>query len=136
MEARSGVAEGVKPGDPQGGVPPAFWGTTLARPVAVPTSQATVAEPPARFAEDADLSPDADARRIAQLLVSEIVLRHETAIQLGRQARDLMKRLGPEVERARRVYEGQVSAEVRARTSYLEQELVRALAGGDASLIE
>ncbi len=75
------------------------------------------------------------ARRLARLLVSEIRLYHEPAVTEGRQARNLLARLGPEIARAREVYDARVSADVRTRTDVFQQELVRTLAGGDASLL-
>jgi hypothetical protein len=78
---------------------------------------------------------EVSAQRYARLLVSEIKLYHETKVRQGREHRDLLRRLGPEIERARRLYEERVPAEIRARTSYFEQELVRTLAEGDPGLL-
>jgi hypothetical protein len=75
------------------------------------------------------------ARRYARLLVSEIKLYHESAVTEGRQARNLLQRLRPEIERARRLYEERVPAAIRAKADYFGQELVRTLANGDASLL-
>lgn len=78
---------------------------------------------------------DGSARRYARLLVSEIRLYHEADVRRGREERDLLRRLAPAIERARRLYEQRVPAEIRARTSYFEQELVRTLADGDPTLL-
>ena len=75
------------------------------------------------------------ARRYARLLVSEIKLYNESAVQLGRQKRDLLTRLRPEIERARRLYEERVPASVSARGMYFHQELVQTLADGDPGLL-
>ena len=82
-------------------------------------------------------STDAEhgARRYARLLVSEIKLYNEPAVRLGRQKRDLLDRLGPEIERARRLYEERVPPAVGARAEYFQQELVQTLAGGDPALL-
>jgi hypothetical protein len=75
------------------------------------------------------------ARRFARLLVSEIKLYNEGAVRVGRQQRDLLRRLRSEIDRARRVYEERVPPAVAARDAYFQQELVQTLAGGDASLL-
>ena len=75
------------------------------------------------------------ARRTARLLVSEIRLFHENAVNEGRRQRNLLARLGPEIEKAREAYNQQVPAGVRAHTDYFHQELIKTLAGGDAALL-
>ncbi len=86
------------------------------------------------------VAPEADvqeqgARRYARLLVSEIKLYNEAAVRAGREQRDLLRRLGPEIERARRLYEERVSPRLAARTVYFHQELVQTLADGDPGLL-
>lgn len=78
---------------------------------------------------------DSSARRYARLLVSEIKLYNESAVRLGREKRDLLNRLGPEIERARRLYEERVSPAIAARASYFQEELVHTLADGDRELL-
>ena len=78
---------------------------------------------------------DLSARRYAKLLVSEIKLYNEVAVRAGRQNRDLTKRLGAEIDRARRVYESRVSPAIAARGHYFQDELVQTLAGGDPALL-
>ena len=77
----------------------------------------------------------AAARRTARLLVSEIRLFHEPAVNEGRRHRNLLTRLAPEIEKARQAYNEQVPAGVRAHTDYFHQELIKTLAGGDAALL-
>jgi hypothetical protein len=77
----------------------------------------------------------AAARRTARLLVSDIRLFHEPAVNEGRRHRNLLTRLAPEIEKARLAYNEQVPAAVRAHTDYFHQELVKTLAGGDAGLL-
>jgi hypothetical protein len=74
------------------------------------------------------------ARRYARLLVSEIKLYNETAVRAGRERRDLLQRLKPEIDRARRLYEERI-APSQARDLYFQQELVQTLADGDRSLL-
>ena len=78
---------------------------------------------------------DSSARRYARLLVSEIKLYNEAAVRTGREKRDLLNRLAPEIERARRLYEERVSPSVGARATYFQQELVHTLADGDSALL-
>jgi hypothetical protein len=75
------------------------------------------------------------ARRYAKLLVSEIKLYNEAAVKAGRERRDLLSRLRPEIDRARRMYEERVPAMVGARSQYFHQELVQTLADGDPALL-
>jgi hypothetical protein len=77
----------------------------------------------------------AAARRTARLLVSEIRLFHEPAVNEGRRHRNLLTRLAPEIEKARQAYNEQVPAGVRAHSDYFHQELIKTLAGGDAALL-
>jgi hypothetical protein len=77
----------------------------------------------------------AAARRTARLLVSDIRLFHEPAVNEGRRHRNLLSRLAPEIERARQAYNDQVPPGVRSHTDYFHQELIRTLAGGDATLL-
>ena len=86
--------------------------------------------PPQPATED-----DSSARRYARLLVSEIKLYNEAAVRAGREKRDLLIRLRPEIDRARRLYEERVSSAVGARTTYFQQELVHTLADGDSALL-
>jgi GAF domain len=76
-----------------------------------------------------------NARRYAKLLVSEIKLYNEGAVKAGRERRDLLSRLRPEIDRARRMYEERVPAMVGARSQYFHQELVQMLADGDPGLL-
>jgi hypothetical protein len=74
------------------------------------------------------------ARRYARLLVSDVRLKNETAVRLGREARDLWRRLQPEIAAARESFNERVSPSVLQRDRIFEEELVRTLADGDDSL--
>jgi hypothetical protein len=88
---------------------------------------------------DTEVDPSEDettaARRFARLLVSEIKLYNEGAVRVGRERRDLLQRLGEEIDRARRLYEERVPATVPSRAQHFHNELVQTLAGGDAALL-
>jgi hypothetical protein len=77
----------------------------------------------------------AAARRTARLLIADIRLFHEPAVNEGRRQRNLMVRLAPEIEKARQAYNDQVPSGVRSHTDYFQQELIRTLAGGDVTLL-
>ncbi len=107
---------------------------------ATPAAPGHTATPPAAITPPGAMSQIADgladaAKRTARLLVSEIRLFHEPAVHEGRRERNLMQRLAPEIEKARMAYNEQVPAGVRSRTDFFHQELVRTLAGGDATLL-
>ena len=78
---------------------------------------------------------DDAARRYARLLISEIKLYHGPAVAEGRREGDLSSRLGGEIARARAAYEQRVPPHVRGAADHFHAELVRTLAGGDASLL-
>jgi hypothetical protein len=80
-------------------------------------------------------SPDEAARRYAKLLVAEIKLYHQPAVDAGRTARDLAARLAPQIARARTLYEERIGPDVRSRIDYFNQELVRTLADGNPGLL-
>ncbi len=86
--------------------------------------------PLARAAEDEDA-----ARRYARLLISEIKLYHESDVNQGKRERDLLQRLRLEIDRARRLYDERVPPDVRSRARCFDEELVRTLADGNASLL-
>jgi hypothetical protein len=72
-----------------------------------------------------------EAKRFARLLVSEIRLYNEQAVQAGKIARDIYHRLKDDIDRSREMYEQRVSADVRATSNYFRDEMVRILADGE-----
>jgi hypothetical protein len=114
---------------------------TIARvtqPVSIPAPSSHTPRrytPQARTFQPGHDDDDDAARRYARLLVSEIKLYHESAVTAGRRDRNLLERLRAEIDRARRLYDERVPAAVLARSDYFDQELVRTLANGDASLL-
>lgn len=75
------------------------------------------------------------ARRVARLLVSEIRLNREADVMQGRAHGDLGQRLGDEIERARRQYRQRVPEAVPGREALFDEEVLRTLANGDATLL-
>jgi hypothetical protein len=106
-------------------------GLSLPRPVARGT-HGTVPGP----LEQAGSGGDEDAaRRYARLLLSEIRMYNEPLVDAGRRSRDLLSRLGGEIQRARQLYEARVPSTVTQRGDVFDQELVRTLADGDRNLL-
>ena len=107
-----------------------------------PPAPARAAAPPARPAAPAAraLSPEdqkahEEAKRFARLVVSEIKLYNESKVSEGRRNKDLYERLKEDVERGRQMYADRVAGGVRDSSNYFYDELVRILAGGDASAL-
>jgi hypothetical protein len=125
LEAMTALRTAPKPiANPKTAAP-----TAIAPTVTPPTPASTLAPSPVTEMDESA------AKRAARLLISEIRLYHEPAMHEGRQQKNLLERLGPEIERARKMYDQQVPEDVRSKTDYFHQELVRTLAGGDASLL-
>jgi hypothetical protein len=78
---------------------------------------------------------ESSARRYARLLVSEIKLYNESAVRLGREKRDLLTRLRPEIDRARQLFDERVSPAIAKRHALFHDELVHTLADGDSALL-
>jgi hypothetical protein len=101
--------------------------------VAVPQA----AEAPAAGTDKKDTrdTEETTARRYARLLISEIKLYHNDAVEAGQRERDLAVRLAVEIARARSLYGERVPAHVPHAADLFRDELVRTLAGGDESLL-
>lgn len=102
--------------------------------------------PPTDFGDqpaDADgsgLSPEEEsrheeARRFARLLVSEIKLYNEDAVDRGREQRDLYARLREDIDRSREMFERRIPPEIRTTRDYFHEELVRILGDGDSDAL-
>ncbi len=102
------------------------------RPAAPP---APAAAPAAAPIAPEDQKAHEDAKRFARLVVSEIKLYNEAKVNEGRRQKDLYERLKEDVERGRQMYAERVPARIRDTTNYFFDELVRILAGGDASAL-
>ena len=109
------------------------------RPTTAPSMPRPVVPgaPPAapRPTSPEDQKAHEDAKRFARLVVSEIKLYNESKVAEGRRSKDLYERLKEDIERGRQMYSDRVSPNVRDATNYFFDELVRILAGGDASAL-
>ncbi len=84
---------------------------------------------------DADQKIHKDAKRFAKLLVSEIDLYNKAKVADGRKNGDLYKRLKTDIDRSRQTYEKRFGKTVTKKVDYFHEELVRTLAGNEASLL-
>jgi hypothetical protein len=100
-----------------------------ARPAAPPPP------PPGPALSPEEQKAHEDAKRFARLVVSEIKLYNEAKVNEGRRQKDIYERLKEDIERGRQMYTDRVAAPVREATNYFYDELVRILAGGDASAL-
>ena len=71
-----------------------------------------------------------EARRFAKLLVSEIKLYNERAVQEGREQGNIYARLKEDIDRSRQMYDERIPEDVRSKTNFFHEELVRTLADG------
>ena len=76
-----------------------------------------------------------EARRFAKLLVSEIKLYNERAVQEGREQGNLYQRLKEDIDRSRQMYDERIPEDVRSNTNFFYEELVRTLADGRAEAL-
>jgi hypothetical protein len=71
-----------------------------------------------------------EARRFARLLVSEIKLYNERAVIEGREGGNLYQRLREDIDRSRQMYDERIPSDVRSKTNFFYEELVRIRADG------
>ncbi len=76
-----------------------------------------------------------EARRFAQLLVSEIKLYNERAVLEGREGGNLYARLKEDIDRSRQMYNDRIPEDVRGSSNFFYEELVRILAEGRAEAL-
>jgi len=118
---------------------PAVESHDFAPPVEAPAKPAEPAAPPvARVVAPPNEEMErfrADARRFARLLVSELKLYNEQAVDDGRQAHNVYGRLRHDIDRSREMYEKRVHPDVATEADYFHEEIVRILADGNASAL-
>jgi hypothetical protein len=129
------------------------------RPMHIPPSQTTEAEPAAEVVEVAaahaagaaaapaaatdplaGLSPeDADvhrkAQRFARLLVDEIKLYNQAKVAEGRRNKDLYDRLKDDIDKSRGTFEKRYGSTAAVSGDYFQHELLRSLAEDDISIM-
>jgi len=135
--------------------PPAAWASPAATmrmpevgpppspppaPAWAPDASAPAPAPAARRLAGPLARPEGDerreeARRFAKLLVSEIKLYNERAVQEGREKGNLYERLKEDIDRSRQMYDERIPEDVRSSSNFFYEELVRTLADGRAEAL-
>lgn len=103
-------------------------------PVEAAPAVAEAPPPPSDLSEE-ERKLHEDARRFARLLVSEMILYNEKQVEEGRRHKDIYERLKDDIDRSRQMYDQRISPEVREKTNYFYDEMVRTLANGDQSAL-
>ena len=75
------------------------------------------------------------AQRFARLLLDEIKLYNQPKVSEGRKQKDLYDRLREDIEKSRVTYQKRYGNTAAGSADYFNQELIRSLADGDASLL-
>jgi hypothetical protein len=106
-------------------------------PSAVASAAATELAPWSGVAAGtADADPRREeARRYARLVATDIRLYNEEAVVAGRRQRDLVRRLGEQLQRGREAFTQRFPDLGAGGMKLLDEAYVQVLAGGDASLI-
>jgi hypothetical protein len=102
-------------------------------PAPAPAPAAAAASTSDRTAIEAADPQHKNARKLARLYVSEIKLYNEKLVAEGVAAGDLYARLKEPIDQSTALFKRRVPDTIRADFDYLHDELVRQLAGGDAS---
>jgi hypothetical protein len=114
--------------------PPApAWKPDAAAPAPGPAAPARRLAGPLARAEGDERREE--ARRFAKLLVSEIKLYNERAVQEGREKGNLYERLKEDIDRSRQMYDERIPEDVRSSSNFFYEELVRTLADGRAEAL-
>ena len=105
---------------------------TFETPTAAP--EAPVAAPPALEAE-AELPPDVQkqhnkAKRLARVLVKDIVLYHEDRVEEGLKKGNLVETVGDEIKKSWQYYKSEIPEEIVNSTDYFKDALNQILAKG------
>jgi hypothetical protein len=115
--------------------------TAAPKPAPAPAPAPAAAQPaaaavsPEQAALEASDPAHKAARKFARLVVSEIKLYDPELVKQGVAAGNLYGKLQDQIDQAIVLYDKRVPEEVRTKFDYLHDELVRQLAGGDASKI-
>jgi hypothetical protein len=123
------------PAEDEGGSTVMFRGGGSGVGRVAPTPAARPAAPPPQVVAPEDQKAHEDAKRFARLVVSEIKLYNEQKVLEGRRQKNIYEVLKDDIERGRQMYSDRVPAHIRDVTNYFYDELVRILAGGDASAL-
>ena len=68
------------------------------------------------------------AARVARVMVSELLMYHQGAVEEGLRRRDFFERLGAEIDDVRATYDRQIAEHVRWEQDYVQLAIDKALA--------
>jgi len=124
--------EAVETGDTQKiSTPEAFESAQVSPPENVEGPGWAFDQPQVTDVEDDTSAQHDEARRLARLLVTEIKLYNEGALEDGLRNGNILQALHDDIQRSRLIYEERTSDEVRSDGDYFRDELVRILADGN-----
>ena len=106
--------------------------TPAPAPAPVQTAAEAVTAPAASF-DDEEVHKK--AKRFAKLLVDEIKLYNQKKVADGRANKDLYSRLKDDIDKSRMSYEKRYGQTVAGPAGYFNEELIRVLCDGDASVL-
>lgn len=120
---------------------PAYADAPPSRPAAVEEAPPppVVEEAPAAAAIDVDALPDDlkqmhhKAKRFARVTVQEFLMYKKDDVEKGREDKDLYRRFKEEIDKSKALYDKRFEKIAEHNIDYLYDELVRVLAGNDAS---
>ncbi len=115
--------------------PPVELGSTAVSPPDDVQGPGWAFTAPAAPSEGDSESDHEEAQRLARLLVTEIKLYNEEAVEEGRRSSNIYSRLREDIDRSRQIFEDRIDESVRTETDYFKKALVRILAGGDPALL-
>ncbi len=119
---REPAAPVVTARDPRSGTNPEIMRAVVEPPAA--------AVPPAEVFSPEEKKRHDDAKRLARVLVADLILYHRTDVDIGKRNKDLYQRLREDIDRSRQTYLERVGPEMAAKTNYLFEEMVKTLADG------
>lgn len=76
------------------------------------------------------------AKRLAKVLVSDIMLYHAEEVEIGRREGNIYKRLRDVIERSKETFRERVKPQVLEKIDYLYEELVRTVCEGNHNLLK
>jgi RNAse (barnase) inhibitor barstar len=76
------------------------------------------------------------AKRLAKVLVSDIMLYHAEEVEIGRREGNIYKRLKDVIERSKETFRERVKPQVLEKVDYLYEELVKTVCEGDHNLLK
>lgn len=124
---------GAPPVDPA--EPPVALGDTSVAPPDDVEGPGWAFTAPAPAADSSSDSGSEEAQRLARLLVTEIKLYNEEAVEEGRRNANIYARLQEDIDRSRQIFEDRIEESTRAQEDHFKQALVKILAGGDPALL-